>query len=97
MYCERDGTGTEIAKEGSHKEQIMSVAEFRDLVSAVANKMASVKSALPTEKDRETAGLQTWVRELREARWPSRLSDADREKALRVWDKANELIAATIG
>lgn len=74
----------------------MSFSEFSDLVSAVADKIASVKSAQPTEKDRELCGLQSWIREIRESQWPKRLSDAEREKALRVWDSANDLIARAV-
>lgn len=74
----------------------MSVSEFRDLVSAVSDKISSVKSARSGEKDRELCGLQDWLRELREAQWPKRLPDADRAKAMRVWDSANDMIARAV-
>ena len=72
----------------------MGTSEFRDLVSAVLDKMHSVKSAAgPQEKEKEICGLQGWVSELRVAPWPVRLSDVDRQKALRVMQEANEMIA----
>lgn len=75
----------------------MGTSEFRDLVSAVSDKMRSVKSAAgPQEKAKEICGLQGWVGELRVAKWPVRLTDADRQKALRVMQEANEMIARSM-
>lgn len=75
----------------------MSVSEFCDLVSGVSDQMGSVKSAANAgEKVRELCRLQTWVAELRVSQWPTRLSDKDRQKALRVREQANDLIASAI-
>lgn len=72
----------------------MKVAEFRDIVDSVFDVVRSFQSATRSEREAEACRVQKAVRELRECQWPKRLSDKDRERALRALDQANAAIAA---
>jgi hypothetical protein len=71
----------------------MTASEFRDMVAAVCDANRSLRSAGPIERDAEACRVQRLVAKLREATWPKRLSDGDRQKALRAMDAANAEVA----
>jgi len=71
----------------------MNTAQFRELVDAVSDAKRSLQSAVASEREAEACRVQRWVRELRECKWPKRLKDGDRQRALRAMDQANEEVA----
>ena len=73
----------------------MRVDEFRELVDAVFDAKRSLQSATDSEREAEAVRVQLWVRRLRDCQWPKRLSNSDRQKAMRVMDQANAEVAST--
>jgi hypothetical protein len=73
----------------------VNVGQYRELIGAVSQWAASVKSAAtPAERARELESLKSAVAELRAVRWGGRLKPLDLERATAVLLEADRLIRA---
>tara|TARA_R110000822_G_scaffold231487_1_gene363410 strand:+ start:437 stop:661 length:225 start_codon:yes stop_codon:yes gene_type:complete len=74
----------------------MTTESFMDLVSGISYSMATVKSCPSASVGPELARLQQSITAVREAQWPKRLSSPNREKALRLMDRGNQLLCERV-
>ena len=71
----------------------MQTESFMELVSGISYSIATVKSCPQSSVEPELARLQKSITAVREAQWPKRLSDSNREKALRLMNLGNQLLS----
>lgn len=71
----------------------MKTESFMELVSGISYSIATVKGCPAADVRPELARLQASISAVREARWPRRLSDANREKALRLMNLGNQILS----
>lgn len=68
----------------------MKTEAFMELVSGISYSISSVKSCPQSDVQSELARLQKSITTVRECQWPKRLSDSNREKALRLMNLGNQ-------
>lgn len=71
----------------------MKTEAFMELVSGISYSIATVKGCPAADARPELARLQASISAVREARWPKLLSVVNREKALRLMNIGNQILA----